>query len=136
MKDVERTMKKTIVFRMNSVDTEFWYDDLCYIISRVGEKIDCVIVPKVNRSTDIEPVDKVLKDLEEDNGIVDPIGLETIIETVSGLKCGDIAFSSKRLESFIFWPGHYAANLDIPSLVIGGFTEDYPGICGIILSSR
>ena len=128
LKDVEKPMKKTIAFRMNSVDTEFWYDDLCYIISRVGEKIDCVIVPKVNRSADIELVDKVLKELEEENGIVDPIGLEAIIETANGLlKCGDIAFSSKRLESLIFGPGDYAASLGIPSLVIGGFTEDYPG---------
>ncbi|MEM3032381.1 MAG: CoA ester lyase [Nitrososphaerota archaeon] len=128
LKDVEKPRGKTIAFRINAVDTRFWYDDLQYIISRVGSKIDCVIVPKVNRAADIGLVDKALKVLEDENGIESPIGLEAIIETAEGLlRCGDIAFSSQRLESFIFGPGDYAASLGMSSLVIGGHVEEYPG---------
>ncbi|MEM4417442.1 MAG: CoA ester lyase, partial [Nitrososphaerota archaeon] len=128
LKDVEKPRGKTIAFRINAVDTRFWYDDLKYIISGVGSKIDCVIVPKVNRAADIVLVDKALKVLEDENGIESPIGLEAIIETAEGLlRCGDIAFSSQRLESFIFGPGDYAASLGMSSLVIGGHVEEYPG---------
>ncbi|MEM1942610.1 MAG: CoA ester lyase [Nitrososphaerota archaeon] len=128
LKDVEKPRGKTIAFRINAVDTRFWYDDLKYIISGVGSKIDCVIVPKVNRAADIVLVDKALKVLEDENGIESPIGLEAIIETAEGLlRCGEIAFSSQRLESFIFGPGDYAASLGMSSLVIGGHVEEYPG---------
>ncbi len=128
LRDVEKPKGKTIAFRMNSVDTRFWYDDLSYIISRVGGKIDCVIVPKVNKPSDILLVDRTLKMLEDENGIERPIGIEAIIETAEGLlRCGEIAFSSMRLESFIFGPGDYAASLGMSSLVIGGHVEEYPG---------
>ncbi|MEM4185809.1 MAG: CoA ester lyase [Candidatus Caldarchaeum sp.] len=128
LKDVEKPRGKTVAFRINAVETKFWYDDLHHIISNVGHKIDCVIVPKVNSKNDIELVDKVLKVLEDENGIETPIGIEAIIETAEGLlRCGEIAFSSQRLESFIFGPGDYAASLGISSLVIGGHVEEYPG---------
>jgi len=128
LREVEGYGKKVVAFRINSVETQFWYDDLDYIISRVGGKVDCVIVPKVNRPSDIETVEKALKSLEEENGIERPIGLEAIIETAEGLmRCGEIAFSSKRLESFIFGPGDYAASIGMTSLVIGGHVEEYPG---------
>ena len=128
LKDIDKPKKKTVAFRINSVETSFWYDDLSYIITRVGEKIDCVIVPKVNRAADIEIVEKALRTLEDENGIEKPIGLEAIIETAEGLlRCGEIAFSSQRLETFIFGPGDYAASLGMSSLVIGGHVEEYPG---------
>jgi len=128
LKDFEKPRGKTIAIRINSVDTSFWYDDLNDIISRVGNKIDCVIVPKVNKPSDIELVERTLKRLEGENGIEAPIGIEAMIETAEGLlRCGDIVFSSTRLESIIFGPGDYAASLGIPSLVIGGNVNGYPG---------
>lgn len=128
LKDIDKPKKKTVAFRINSVETSFWYDDLSYIITRVGGKIDCVIVPKVNRAADIEIVEKALRTLEDESGIEKPIGLEAIIETAEGLlRCGEIAFSSQRLETFIFGPGDYAASLGMSSLVIGGHVEEYPG---------
>ncbi|MEM2238142.1 MAG: CoA ester lyase [Candidatus Caldarchaeum sp.] len=120
--------EKTIALRINSVETKFWNDDLQYIFNRVGSKIDCVVVPKVNRPADIETVDKTLGTLEDELGIDSRIGLEAIIETAEGLlRSGDIAFSSLRLESFIFGPGDYASCVGMSSLVIGGLAEEYPG---------
>jgi citrate lyase beta subunit len=128
LRNVEKPRGKTMAFRMNSVDTRFWYDDLSYILSKVGDKIDCVIVPKVNKPSDIQLVEKTLKMLEDENGIVSPIGIEAIIETAEGiLRCGEIAFSSPRLESLIFGPGDYAASIGMTSLVIGGHVEEYTG---------
>jgi citrate lyase beta subunit len=128
LRDVEKPSGKTIAFRINSVDTVFWFDDLSYVLSRVGDKVDCVIVPKVNKPSDIQLVEKTLKMLEEENGIVSPIGIEAIIESAEGmLRCGEIVFSSPRLESLIFGPGDYAASIGMTSLVIGGHVEEYPG---------
>ncbi|MDW8063380.1 MAG: CoA ester lyase [Candidatus Caldarchaeum sp.] len=128
LQKIDKPKKKTVAFRINSVETPFWHDDLQKIIRHVGEKIDCVIVPKVNRSSDVQIVEKALETLENESGIDAPIGLEVIIETAEGLlRCGEIAFSSDRIESFIFGPGDYAASIGMSSLVIGGHVEEYPG---------
>lgn len=128
LKEVGKPENKTIAFRINSLKTRFWSDDLEEIVGSVGNEVDCVVVPKVDRPEEVRSVEEKLNDLEGKHGVSEKIGLEAMIETAEGLlRCGDIAFSSKRLESLIFGPGDYAASIGMHVLEIGGMVEEYPG---------
>src|ERR1700704_1394472 len=40
-------LARTLVVRVNSVDTPYCYADIAYIVGHAGGRIDCVMVPKV-----------------------------------------------------------------------------------------
>jgi citrate lyase beta subunit len=120
LESYEKSNWKTISVRINSLESDLWYEDLSYLIRRVGSKIDCIVIPKVESPADVQLVDKVLKELEDESGSNSPIGIEALIETAKGiLYCGEIAFSSPRLEALIFGPTDYAASIGMMSMSSG-----------------
>jgi citrate lyase subunit beta/citryl-CoA lyase len=90
-------------YRMNGLDTPWWYDDIIEVVSAAGAHIDDIVVPKVKSASDIHTVDNLLTQ------VVD-----------------EIAHASDRLDSIIFGPGDYSAAMGTPGLDIGQF-PDYPG---------
>src|SRR5437870_7437138 len=44
---------KTIVLRINGVYTHWCYRDILEIIEEVGQKIDCIMIPKVQWASDV-----------------------------------------------------------------------------------
>ena len=119
---------KVLSFRMNGVETQWWYDDLITVVSEAGEFIDDIIVPKVKSASDVHTVENLLEQVEVNNGLeVGGIGLEPQIEDGEGIhNVHDIAHASDRLSSIIFGPGDYSAAMGTPGLDIGQFPE-YPG---------
>ena len=119
---------KVLSFRMNGIDTQWWYDDLITVVSEAGEFIDDIIVPKVKSASDVHTVENLLEQVEVNNGLeVGGIGLEPQIEDGEGIhNVHDIAHASDRLSSIIFGPGDYSAAMGTPGLDIGQFPE-YPG---------
>jgi citrate lyase subunit beta/citryl-CoA lyase len=117
-----------VSFRMNGLDTRWWYEDLIHVVSEAGEYLDDVIVPKVKRPSDIHTVETLLEQVEVNAGLeVGGIGIEPQIEDGEGLhNVHDIAHASDRLDSIIFGPGDYSAAMGTPGLDIGQFPE-YPG---------
>jgi citrate lyase subunit beta/citryl-CoA lyase len=115
-------------FRMNGVDTSWWYDDIIEVVGRAGEHIDDIVVPMVAGPSDVHTVENLLAQVEENNGLESgEIGLEPQIEDGDGMhNVYDIAHASDRLSSIIFGPGDYAAAMGTPGLDIGQF-PDYPG---------
>ncbi|WP_299335172.1 HpcH/HpaI aldolase/citrate lyase family protein [Haloplanus sp.] len=115
-------------FRMNGVDTSWWYDDIIEVVGRAGEHIDDIVVPMVAGPSDVHTVENLLTQVEENNGLESGgIGLEPQIEDGDGIhNVYDIAHASDRLSSIIFGPGDYAAAMGTPGLDIGQF-PDYPG---------
>ena len=122
---------KPRVFRMNALDTPFFYRDLIEIVESAPDSIDMILVPKVNRPEDIYAVETLLTQIEANAGCTRPIGLEVLIETAGGLiNCEAIARASPRVESIVFGPGDYTASLRIPARSIGTPDEwdaAYPG---------
>lgn len=122
---------KPRVFRMNALDTPFFYRDLIEIVESTAGQIDFILLPKVNRPEDVYVVDTLLTQIEASCGASRPIGLELLIETAEGLiNCERIATASPRVEALIFGPGDYTASLRIPSVSIGTPDEwdaAYPG---------
>jgi len=119
---------KILSYRINGIDTRWWYDDVIEVVSEAGEYIDDIIIPKVAGPSDVHTVENLLEQVEVNAGLeVGGIGLEPQIEDGEGMQnVHDIAHSSDRLSSIIFGPGDYSAAMGTPGLDIGQFPE-YPG---------
>jgi citrate lyase subunit beta/citryl-CoA lyase len=119
---------KTRVVRINGVTTQWCLGDLLAVVGGAGRNLDCVMVPKVEDAGQLHFVDHVLTQLETEHGIEQRIGIEAQIENGRGaMNIREIAQATSRLETLIFGPGDYAANMGVGSLVIGSIDPDYPG---------
>jgi citrate lyase subunit beta/citryl-CoA lyase len=115
-------------YRINGVDTRWWYDDVIEVLTEAGECIDDIIVPKVPDASELHTVDDLVTQVEVNAGLEpDSVGLEPQIEGGDGIhNVHEIANSTDRLSCLIFGPGDYAAAMGTPGLDIGQF-PDYPG---------
>ncbi|MFC7190776.1 HpcH/HpaI aldolase/citrate lyase family protein [Halocatena marina] len=115
-------------YRMNGVDTKWWYGDIIEVIGEAGEYVDTIMVPMANNPGVVESVDNLLTAVEENNDLpVGEIGLQCQIEHAEGMtKISEVATASDRIESLVFGPGDYTASVDAAGLTIGS-GEGYPG---------
>ncbi len=108
------------LMRMNGLDTPFAYRDLVEVVEAVGDRVDVVMVPKVDSPGDLAFVETLLSQIEAHGRLRARIGLEAQIETARGfLYAREIAAASPRLEGLIFGPGDYAASMHMPSSAVG-----------------
>jgi citrate lyase beta subunit len=119
-------------YRINALDTPFFYRDLIEVAEGAGERLGLILIPKVDRPEDLYAVDVLLAGVERRLGLeVGKIRLEAQIETARGLANADaIARATSRLETLIFGPGDYAASVRMPLENIGmagEWDELYPG---------
>jgi len=114
---------KTLSYRINGVNTQWWHKDIIDVIESVGKKIDTLIVPKVQNPSDIKTVESLVKTIENVNDLKSaPIGISAQIETATGMNAiAEIANASDRLNSLIFGPADYATSIGASH----GF-ENYP----------
>ena len=114
--------------RVNDVTTRWCGDDIRHVVDGAGERLDCLVVPKVEDQDQVHFVHHLLNQLEAKLGLKRRIGLELQIETARGLEnVPRIAAASDRAETLIFGPVDLAADLRLPSLRSGDLREDYPG---------
>jgi citrate lyase beta subunit len=122
---------RTRIVRVNGLDTPYTYRDLVDVVETAGDRLDLVMLPKVESPRDVEFVDTLLTQLEAGGGLTRRIGIEAQIETARGfLYAREIAAASPRLDALIFGPGDYSASMRMPASGIGEFDahdEVYPG---------
>ncbi len=122
---------KVRCYRINGMDTPFAYRDIVDVVEAAGDRVDVIVIPKVNDTAEVKAVDYLLTQIEMRMGYRQPIGLEASIETAMGmLKVEEIAFSSPRLESLVFGVADYAASVTMMTKGISGHgdrEEFYPG---------
>jgi citrate lyase subunit beta/citryl-CoA lyase len=119
---------KTVVVRINSIDTQWAADDLTSVVEAGGVHLDCIMIPKVQHSHEVMFVDHMLRMIETNTGLEKRIGIEAQIETATGLKnVHEIAHASKRLETLIFGPADMSASLGLPTVTAGLPMIGYPG---------
>lgn len=119
---------KTVVVRINSIDTQWAADDLKTIVEDAGGYIDCIMIPKVQTADEVMFVDHMLRMIETNTGIEKKIGIEIQIETATGLKnISEIAHASERAETLIFGPADMSASLGLPTVTAGLPMPGYPG---------
>ncbi len=123
---------KTVSVRINGLDSAFAYRDLLEIAESAGEKLDAVVVPKVNHPGDIHFVDRMLDGIEQAKKRHRPIAIEASIETARGLSTVmPIAQASRRLQTLVFGIADYSASVGARLVSISGHGENeseiYPG---------
>jgi citrate lyase subunit beta / citryl-CoA lyase len=119
---------RTRVVRVNGIDTTWCFRDILYVVAGAREALDCVMLPKVQGPDHVAFAHHLLNQLEAELGMHKRIGLEIQIESARGAEnLPAIADASDRIETIIFGPGDYAADLGIPQLSVGAVDEVYPG---------
>ena len=122
---------KTRMVRINGLETPWAYRDLVEVCEAAGDRLDCVIVPKVTRPEELVFVDLLLTQIEARMGFSRRVGIHALVETASGLaRVEQLAVATYRLQALSFGPGDFAASVGMPASAIG--TEDpwdaaYPG---------
>ena len=123
---------KPVLYRINALDTPYFYRDLIEVVEGAGDALDAVMVPKINRPEDLRAVAILLDGIERATGLdAGKIELEAQIETAEGLTNIDaVARSTDRLRALHFGPGDFAASLGMPQTSLGTvdeWDEAYPG---------
>src|SRR5258708_38376591 len=120
---------RAVAVRVNGVDTPWCYRAVVEVVEPAGDRIDTLILPKVESAADVTFLDRLLSQIELAQGWpVGRIGIEVLIESASGVQQVDeIARSSARLQALIFGPGHLSASLGLGQLTVGTLDRDYPG---------
>src|SRR5436309_8336745 len=75
---------KTVVVRVNGAYTKWCYRDVIEVVENTGDLIDCLMIPKVERASDVQFVADLLRQVEETTGLDKRSGPEVQIETATG----------------------------------------------------
>jgi len=120
---------RVLCVRVNAWDTRWTYGDVIEVVSGAGERLDEVMLPKVQTAAEVVALDLLLTQIEENVGLpVGHVGIEAQIETTRGLiNVEEICAASPRLETVIFGPADFAASMEMPVLTGGVQIPDYPG---------
>jgi citrate lyase subunit beta / citryl-CoA lyase len=114
--------------RVNAWDTEWTYRDVIEVVEGSSERLDALMLPKVQSAAEVQALDMLLTQIELANGRQSTVGIEAQIETARGLiNVEEICAASPRLETIIFGPADFAASAEIPVLTGGVQIPEYPG---------
>lgn len=115
---------KTMMIRINGLDTHYMYRDVVDIVEACP-RLDMILIPKVGVAADVYAIDMLVTQIENAKGRTKRIGFEVLIETALGMANVEaIAQSSKRLEAMSFGVADYAASTRARTTVIGGVNKD------------
>jgi malyl-CoA/(S)-citramalyl-CoA lyase len=115
--------RKTMMVRINGLDTHYMYRDVVDIVEACP-RLDMILIPKVGTAADVYAIDMMVTQIETAMGRTKRIGFEVLIETALGMANVEaIAQSSKRLEAMSFGVADYAASTRARTTVIGGVNK-------------
>ncbi len=112
--------------RVNSLDSPWVLDDLTTLVTEIGDRLDVVMVPKVQGPEDIHYVDRLLAQLEARAGLTRPILVHAILETARGVaNVEEIAGASPRMQGISLGPADLAADRRMKTTRVGGGHPGY-----------
>ena len=115
---------KTMMVRINGLDTHYMYRDVVDIVEACA-RLDMILIPKVGVPQDVYAIDVIVTQIEAARKRSKRIGFEVLIETALGMANVEaIAQSSRRLEAMSFGVADYAASTRARTTVIGGVNRD------------
>jgi len=116
--------RKTMMIRINGLDTHYMYRDVVDIVEACP-RLDMILIPKVGVPQDVYAVDVLVTQIEAARKRTKRIGFEVLIETALGMANVEaIAQASRRLEAMSFGVADYAASTRARTTVIGGVHRD------------
>jgi len=112
--------------RVNSLDSPWVLDDLITLVTEVGDRLDVIMVPKVEGPEDIHYVDRLLAQLEARAGLTRPILVHAILETARGVaSVEEICTASPRMQGLSLGPADLAADRRMKTTRVGGGHPGY-----------
>lgn len=112
--------------RVNCLNSPWVLDDLAQIVEGVGNRLDAVMIPKVEGPWDIHFVDQFLAQLEARHGVGKPILIHALLETAEGVKnVEQIATASPRMHGMSLGPADLAASRGMKTTRVGGGHPSY-----------
>ena len=112
--------------RVNSLESPWVLDDITQLVTEIGDRLDVMMVPKVEGPWDIHYVDRLLAQLEAKNGLERPILIHAILETGLGVvNLEEIATASPRMQGMSFGPADLAASRRMKTTRVGGGHPGY-----------
>jgi citrate lyase subunit beta/citryl-CoA lyase len=121
--------EKVLCVRVNAWDTKWTYGDVIEVVGNAGERLEEVMLPKVQSAAEVVALDLLLTQVEINAGLPPGhIGIEAQIETARGIiNVEEICAASPRLETIILGPVDMSASMEMPSLAGGLQIPEYPG---------
>ena len=112
--------------RVNSLESPWVLDDLTRLVTEIGDRLEVIMVPKVEGAWDIHYVDRLLAQLEAKAGLERPILVHAILETALGVtNLEEIAAASPRMQGMSFGPADLAASRRMKTTRVGGGHPGY-----------
>jgi malyl-CoA/(S)-citramalyl-CoA lyase len=112
--------------RINSLDSPWVLDDLTTLVPAIGDKLDVIMVPKVQGAEDIHYVDRLLAQLEASAGLEKPLMVHAILETARGVaNVEEICGASPRMQGLSLGPADLAADRRMKTTRVGGGHPGY-----------
>jgi malyl-CoA/(S)-citramalyl-CoA lyase len=112
--------------RINALNSPWALDDVTEIVAAAGEKIDVIMLPKVEGAWDIHYLDQLLAQLEARHRVAKPILIHALVETAEGVNnVESIAAASPRMHGMSLGPADLAASRAMKTTRVGGGHPDY-----------
>ncbi len=112
--------------RINALNSPWVLDDIREVVAAVGQKLDVIMLPKVEGAWDIHYLDQLLAQLEAKHAITKPILIHAILETAEGVTNVEaIATASPRMHGVSLGPADLAASRAMKTTRVGGGHPDY-----------
>jgi len=112
--------------RINALNSPWALDDVIEIVGAVGDKLDVIMLPKVDGPWDIHYLDQLLAQLEARHKIKKPIMIHAILETAQGVNNVEaIAAASPRMHGMSLGPADLAASRAMKTTRVGGGHPEY-----------
>ncbi len=112
--------------RINALNSPWHLDDVTSLVAGLGDRLDVIMVPKVEGPWDIHYMDQFLALLEAKHGLRKPILLHAILETAQGVANVEaIAAASPRMQGISLGPADLAASRKMKTTRVGGGHPGY-----------
>ncbi|MFZ5690509.1 MAG: HpcH/HpaI aldolase/citrate lyase family protein [Pseudomonadota bacterium] len=112
--------------RINALNSPWVLDDITELVAAIGNKLDVIMLPKVDGPWDIHYLDQLLAQLEARHCVGKPILLHAILETAEGvMNVEAIAASSPRMQGISLGPADLAASRAMKTTRVGGGHPEY-----------
>ena len=112
--------------RINALNSPWALDDVTEIVAAIGDKLDAIMLPKVEGAWDIHYLDQLLAQLEAKHSARKPILIHALIETAEGVNnVESIAAASPRMHGLSLGPADLAASRAMKTTRVGGGHPDY-----------
>jgi malyl-CoA/(S)-citramalyl-CoA lyase len=106
--------------RINALNSPWMLDDITEIVAAIGQKLDVIMLPKVEGAWDIHYLDQLLAQLEAKNDVKKPILIHAILETAEGVNnVASIAVASPRMHGISLGPADLAASRAMKTTRVG-----------------